>query len=141
MVEALPTHDVGYIPSIVAREKGFFAAEGLQVDLPVMTSQVSIPALTNKQVTFAAHGSAQRAAYQGAPLTAIWYAWQYNTFYAVASKDIKSYQDLKGKVIAIASPGSSEDVVIHLLLKKQGCLLYTSPSPRDRQKSRMPSSA
>ena len=23
----------------------------------------------------------------------------------------------------------------------EGCLLYTSPSPRDRQKSRMPSSA
>lgn len=119
VVEALPTHDVGYLPSIVAREKGYFASEGLQVELPVMTSQVSIPALTNKEVTFAAHGSAQRAAYQGAPLTAIWYAWQYNTFYAVASKDIKTYQDLKGKVIAIASPGSSEDVVIHQLLKKQ----------------------
>ena len=27
------------------------------------------------------------------------------------------------------------------LLKTEGCLLYTSPSPRDRQKSRMPSSA
>ena len=26
-------------------------------------------------------------------------------------------------------------------MKKHGCLLYTSPSPRDRQKSRMPSSA
>ena len=26
-------------------------------------------------------------------------------------------------------------------LKTQTCLLYTSPSPRDRQKSRMPSSA
>ena len=25
--------------------------------------------------------------------------------------------------------------------KNQSCLLYTSPSPRDRQKSRMPSSA
>ena len=25
--------------------------------------------------------------------------------------------------------------------KADGCLLYTSPSPRDRQKSRMPSSA
>ena len=24
---------------------------------------------------------------------------------------------------------------------RQGCLLYTSPSPRDREKSRMPSSA
>ena len=29
----------------------------------------------------------------------------------------------------------------HLLLNASGCLLYTSPSPRDRQKSRMPSSA
>ena len=28
-----------------------------------------------------------------------------------------------------------------MLLVPKGCLLYTSPSPRDRQKSRMPSSA
>ena len=27
------------------------------------------------------------------------------------------------------------------IFKDKGCLLYTSPSPRDRQKSRMPSSA
>ena len=27
------------------------------------------------------------------------------------------------------------------LIQSWGCLLYTSPSPRDRQKSRMPSSA
>ena len=27
------------------------------------------------------------------------------------------------------------------MAKKEACLLYTSPSPRDRQKSRMPSSA
>ena len=27
------------------------------------------------------------------------------------------------------------------IMKMIGCLLYTSPSPRDRQKSRMPSSA
>ena len=28
-----------------------------------------------------------------------------------------------------------------IMICKNGCLLYTSPSPRDRQKSRMPSSA
>ena len=28
-----------------------------------------------------------------------------------------------------------------LLVESKDCLLYTSPSPRDRQKSRMPSSA
>ena len=30
---------------------------------------------------------------------------------------------------------------IDFLAELKGCLLYTSPSPRDRQKSRMPSSA
>ena len=32
-------------------------------------------------------------------------------------------------------------VVFPMLRVVKGCLLYTSPSPRDRQKSRMPSSA
>ena len=31
--------------------------------------------------------------------------------------------------------------LVGCLLVLFGCLLYTSPSPRDRQKSRMPSSA
>ena len=35
-----------------------------------------------------------------------------------------------------ASTGSREALEL-----RDGCLLYTSPSPRDRQKSRMPSSA
>ena len=30
---------------------------------------------------------------------------------------------------------------VHAIMGPNGCLLYTSPSPRDRQKSRMPSSA
>ena len=36
---------------------------------------------------------------------------------------------------------SGEYRLSHHLDLKTGCLLYTSPSPRDRQKSRMPSSA
>ena len=31
--------------------------------------------------------------------------------------------------------------VLTMIVSLDGCLLYTSPSPRDRQKSRMPSSA
>ena len=37
-----------------------------------------------------------------------------------------------GHVLVEGAPG---------LAKTKACLLYTSPSPRDRQKSRMPSSA
>ena len=36
---------------------------------------------------------------------------------------------------------SQDDSVLRVIALAQRCLLYTSPSPRDRQKSRMPSSA
>ena len=35
----------------------------------------------------------------------------------------------------------AEDLLSRLDARAGACLLYTSPSPRDRQKSRMPSSA
>ena len=57
---------------------------------------------------------------------------------------LKSYED----VIADVKEMMSGDKVIGYLLRNpfvtrlnEDCLLYTSPSPRDRQKSRMPSSA
>ena len=37
--------------------------------------------------------------------------------------------------------GNENDEIFSPIEDVQGCLLYTSPSPRDRQKSRMPSSA
>ena len=39
-----------------------------------------------------------------------------------------------------AGQGAFPLAMLHIARRK-GCLLYTSPSPRDRQKSRMPSSA
>ena len=63
--------------------------------------------------------------------------------------------DLKAKIILISGPTASgkSSFAIKVAKKVDGeiinadsmqvynCLLYTSPSPRDRQKSRMPSSA
>ena len=39
------------------------------------------------------------------------------------------------------SIGVAHNKVIHLISLYEGCLLYTSPSPRDATLSRMPSSA
>ena len=46
-----------------------------------------------------------------------------------------------GFIVAIALTTYFSLVVGELVPKQMACLLYTSPSPRDRQKSRMPSSA
>ena len=59
-------------------------------------------------------------------------------------------EDTPAAVMAVASETAAERLATHLLLDNQatpieaqgyGCLLYTSPSPRDATLSRMPSSA
>ena len=44
-------------------------------------------------------------------------------------------------VLVVSAMGKETDVLLRLADQVSNCLLYTSPSPRDRQKSRMPSSA
>ena len=44
-------------------------------------------------------------------------------------------------LVAQAEPPASVRAVVVVPAGLTACLLYTSPSPRDRQKSRMPSSA
>ena len=50
------------------------------------------------------------------------------------ASDFEFYTVLEDKEVAKVATASTAAVV-------RDCLLYTSPSPRDRQKSRMPSSA
>ena len=56
-----------------------------------------------------------------------------------AAQSSISGMEMIGLVLVDALPAILGVVVSGLLVKF--CLLYTSPSPRDRQKSRMPSSA
>ena len=52
---------------------------------------------------------------------------------------VKARDKVAARVCEVAKEIEAELIVIGLPLNI--CLLYTSPSPRDRQKSRMPSSA
>ena len=47
----------------------------------------------------------------------------------------------QGGISAALGNMGEDDWRWHMYDTVKGCLLYTSPSPRDRQKSRMPSSA
>ena len=44
-------------------------------------------------------------------------------------------------VIRLGESTNTDDADGNIIASANSCLLYTSPSPRDRQKSRMPSSA
>ena len=54
----------------------------------------------------------------------------------------KGIDDIESKINALHATGLEKTKAkLESLLSYAVCLLYTSPSPRDRQKSRMPSSA
>ena len=53
---------------------------------------------------------------------------------------VKQYMAMGEQVIGTYRDVGSSDELIKLS-EDSSCLLYTSPSPRDRQKTRMPSSA
>ena len=52
---------------------------------------------------------------------------------------VKSYVNAQYREEIIFTKGATE--AINLVASTYGCLLYTSPSPRDSRRSRMPSSA
>ena len=69
-------------------------------------------------------------------------------FGAFAILPVTQYPEIVPPTVQVTTsyPGASAETVARTVatpLEQEinGCLLYTSPSPRDRQKSRMPSSA
>ena len=54
---------------------------------------------------------------------------------ASSENAVDAVLDFSADVLAVDSPTEVD------IARSDNCLLYTSPSPRDRQKSRMPSSA
>ena len=69
-------------------------------------------------------------------------------FFHYDLKGKRLYRDENNKILGgvcsgIAAYFGIDPVIVRVLfiISGIGCLLYTSPSPRDRQKSRMPSSA
>ena len=54
---------------------------------------------------------------------------------------LNSFNDLMHLQLATCLKQAERDDSVRCLLLTGACLLYTSPSPRDRTRSRMPSSA
>ena len=58
---------------------------------------------------------------------------------SVTAVDIQQLEQFADRIFA--NVGIDVEFTKHFKDRVNSCLLYTSPSPRDRQKSRMPSSA
>ncbi len=118
---SIPQANLNYLSIYVADAKGFFKDEGLDNETVVISGPLSIAALLSGDVDFSgAGGSGMRAALKGAPIKGIMFQADKVTFYLVADPNIKSAADLKGKKIAIGSPGDTQDRIMTMFAERGG---------------------
>jgi ABC-type nitrate/sulfonate/bicarbonate transport system substrate-binding protein len=118
---AIPQANLNYLSIYVADAKGFFKDEGLDNETVVISGPLSIAALLSGDVDFSgAGGSGMRAALKGAPIKGIMFQADKVTFYLVADPHIRGAADLKGKKIAIGSPGDTQDRIMTMFAERGG---------------------
>ncbi len=112
---------VTFFPLFVAKEFGYFKAEGLDPQLIVMNSDLSVKALVTGDVDYASStASVAKAAAVGFPVKIIMSFFNGTDFNLVAKPEIKSPKELRGKIIAISRFGSAADFDLREALKHSG---------------------
>ncbi len=95
-----PSKSLTCFPAHLTREKGFYRAEGLDVDFVVMKPQVALQALIAGDVGYTtALGSTMRAGVRGLPLRVVMTIADKPLFALMARPGVNSVEELKGKLV------------------------------------------
>ena len=107
-----------------AKEKGFFAQNGLDVTLASLPGTAHVPALLSGELQFASVGPTELAAadLEGANALAVASSADLPTFSLFADPKIAKAEDLAGQSVGVTAIGSSSDAVAHLFLSHFGML-------------------
>jgi len=104
---------ISELPFKVAQVKGFWREEGLDVEVILIRGAVGMQALLGGSVDYtSASGSTIAAAVRGLPVKLAFISSAKPMFELVSQPQIKSLQDLKGKVVGISSRGGSNDLMM-----------------------------
>jgi NitT/TauT family transport system substrate-binding protein len=118
---AIPQANLNYLSIYVADARGFFKDEGLENETVVISGPLATAALLSGDVDFSGGGgSGMRAALKGAPVKGFYFQTEKVTFYLVADPTIKTAADLKGKRIAVGSPGDTQDRMMTMFAERGG---------------------
>jgi NitT/TauT family transport system substrate-binding protein len=109
------------LPFVIAEEKGFFKAEGLNVTVVQMQNQVVVQGVLAKQVDYGGtFSNFIGAALTGAPLRLVMAVMDGSDHVLVTAPGVKAVQDLKGKIVGISSFGGTPHSEAILVLRKYG---------------------
>lgn len=114
---------VGYMGLWVSKIKGFFQAEGVRVDIPILRSATTgIQALIGGSTQFDATtvDAMISAREKGQELEIIGGVINGATYTLVGGKKYKSFKELKGATIGVSSLTSGSTILLRWMLEKNG---------------------
>ena len=118
---AYPSLNTSVFSLIIAQKEGYFKEEGLNVELLSIRGEIAIRTTLSGDVDFFTNaGSALAAGVRGVPVRLITVFQDKPGWDLIASPDIKSIPQLRGKNIAVMSPEGSLAVVAREILRKNG---------------------
>jgi NitT/TauT family transport system substrate-binding protein len=109
------------MPQYMAQSKGFFKAEGLEVELIQMNPRLGATAVVNGAVTFATpFTSTFRGILQGFSMKLVFVHIKKGPYYVMVRPEIKDVQQLKGKKLGVATIKGTDQLVAEEMLQAKG---------------------
>ena len=120
-IVATPSLSATQMPIVIAKKKGFYKEEGLDVDILVSRGSLAMKAMVGGSVDYTtAVGSTMDAAVKNLGPKVVFVTFPKPTFDFVGGKDIRSYKDLKGKLVGLSTRGGTVDQLTRLALTRNG---------------------
>jgi NitT/TauT family transport system substrate-binding protein len=109
------------LPSEIAKRKGFYAQEGLEVRKVAVRVGIQVAALLARELDYSTVASTTAvASVQGLPVKTVMGWFDRPLHMLVARPQIKNIADLKGKRIAVSALGSPPHILASEALRKSG---------------------
>lgn len=118
---SIPGPTLSYVPLYYGQEKGFFAQEGLDLQVLVVRGIVGVSGLMSGEIDVICHaGSGFSAALRGMPIKIISVTRDRPIHELIVSAAIHNPSDMKGKSIAVGSLDGTAAIMTRRILQAKG---------------------
>jgi NitT/TauT family transport system substrate-binding protein len=118
---AIPSTTQAVLPFMIARDKGYYRAEGLDAELILMSAPIASRALLSGDVTVATVGGAGLPpVLRGSPFKFLFTTYNRAMFWLYAKPEIRDVRGLKGRRIGVSGIGSGPDSLLREILRQNG---------------------
>jgi ABC-type nitrate/sulfonate/bicarbonate transport system substrate-binding protein len=118
---AIPSTTQAVLAFTIARDKGYYRAEGLDVELILMSAPIASRALLSGDVAVATVGGAGLPPIlRGSPFKFLFTTYNRAMFWLYAKPAIRNVRALKGRRVGVSGIGSGPDSLLREVLRQHG---------------------